>query len=132
MQLADKFMMITVTVSDMPKAKAFYSDKLGLKITHDYRQSDEQWWMSLACPEGGATITLTTYRSDTKPGAISLYFQTADVTTAHETLSGLGVETSALQDNLFGPGSGVRWFDLRDPDGNKIYLAQAHEARAPF
>jgi len=30
MQIIDKFMMLQVAVSDMPKAKAFYVDKLGL------------------------------------------------------------------------------------------------------
>ena len=40
MQVIDKFMMLQVAVSDMPKAKAFYVDKLGLKVTTDFRQDD--------------------------------------------------------------------------------------------
>ena len=43
MQTIDKLMMLAVVVSDMPKAKEFYADKLGLKVTSDYRQSDERW-----------------------------------------------------------------------------------------
>jgi catechol 2,3-dioxygenase-like lactoylglutathione lyase family enzyme len=31
-----------VAVSDMPKAKAFYADTLGLKVTTDYRQDDDR------------------------------------------------------------------------------------------
>lgn len=56
----DKFMMFSMTVSDMPKAKEFYADKLGLEITADYRQDEDRWWVSLALPEGGVTITLKT------------------------------------------------------------------------
>ena len=26
----------------------------------------------------------------------------------------------------------VKWFDLEDPDGNRVFLAQAHKPRAPF
>lgn len=37
MQVVNKLMMLAVVVSDMPKAKAFYADKLGLKVTTDYR-----------------------------------------------------------------------------------------------
>jgi catechol 2,3-dioxygenase-like lactoylglutathione lyase family enzyme len=41
MQVVDKLMMFSMAVSNMPKAKAFYVDKLGLKITTDYHQDDE-------------------------------------------------------------------------------------------
>jgi catechol 2,3-dioxygenase-like lactoylglutathione lyase family enzyme len=41
MQVIDKLMMFIVAVSDMPKAKEFYADRLGLKVTKDYRQDDD-------------------------------------------------------------------------------------------
>jgi catechol 2,3-dioxygenase-like lactoylglutathione lyase family enzyme len=34
MQVVDKLMMLIVAVSDMPKAKTFYANKLGLKVTN--------------------------------------------------------------------------------------------------
>jgi catechol 2,3-dioxygenase-like lactoylglutathione lyase family enzyme len=37
MQVMNKLMMFSLAVSDMPKAKAFYVDKLGLKVVTDYR-----------------------------------------------------------------------------------------------
>jgi catechol 2,3-dioxygenase-like lactoylglutathione lyase family enzyme len=37
MQTVNKLMMLAIGVSDMPKAKAFYEDKLGLNVTQDYR-----------------------------------------------------------------------------------------------
>jgi len=63
MQIINKLMMLSIVVSDMPKAKEFYSEKLGLKVVSDYRQSDDRWWVALTLPEGGVTITLTRMRS---------------------------------------------------------------------
>jgi catechol 2,3-dioxygenase-like lactoylglutathione lyase family enzyme len=125
MQTVTKLMMLAVGVSDMPKAKAFYTDKLGLKVTTDYRQDDEHWWVSLVLPEGGVTITLTTFHGNTKPCPMTLWFATDDLNAAHKTLGDKGVKVSAIGDDLHGPGSGVKWFNFIDPDGNLIHLEQA-------
>ena len=47
MKVIDKLMMFSAAVSDMPKAKAFYVDKLGLKVASEYRRDDHNWWVSL-------------------------------------------------------------------------------------
>ena len=134
MQLVNKLMMLSINVSDMPKAKAFYADKLGLKVTTDYRQNDDNWWVTLNLPEGGATITLSraTGFESVKPSTMTLYFETSDIEASHEELSAKGVKVSEVQDDLFGTGSGVKFFNLEDPEGNHVMLAQAHKSRAPF
>jgi catechol 2,3-dioxygenase-like lactoylglutathione lyase family enzyme len=124
METIDKLMMFAIGVNDMPKAKAFYGDKLGLKITSDYRQDDEHWWVSLSLPEGGVTITLTTYHGNTQPCAMTLWFGTNDLNSAHEALSNKGIKVSDIQDDLHGPGLGVKWFNFADPFGNLIHLEQ--------
>lgn len=137
MQAANKLMMASVNVSDMAKSKEFYSDKLGFTITTDYRQDDNNWWVSLTLPEGGATITLS--RASVSPdaiqnGTLTLYFETNDVEAAHKELSSKGVEVSDVTDDLFGQGSGVQWFNVADPDGTMVFFVQKHEksARTPF
>ncbi len=125
MQPVNKLMMLYMAVSDMPRARGFYTDKLGLKVTQDYRQNDNNWWVSLTLPEGGVTITLSTYHGNTKPGTMNLYFATSDINKAHNELSDKGVKVNEVKDDLFGPGSGVKWFDFEDPDGNQVKLAQA-------
>lgn len=125
MKIADKLTMFSTIVGDMPKAKEFYAEKLGLEITKDYRQDDEHWWVSLAVPEDEVTITLTTFKEGFKQGTVGLYFETSDVEAAHQELVGKGVKTSVVQDDLYGPGSGVRWFNLQDPDGNLVHIFQA-------
>jgi catechol 2,3-dioxygenase-like lactoylglutathione lyase family enzyme len=125
MQLINRFIMFTMIVSDMQKAKEFYADKLGLKVKTDYRQDDNHWWVSLMLSEGEVTITLTTYKENFKPGTLSLYFATSDIYAANKELSGKGLKPNEVKDDLYGPGSGVKWFNLQDPDGNLVHFAQA-------
>jgi catechol 2,3-dioxygenase-like lactoylglutathione lyase family enzyme len=120
----DKFMMFSLAVNDMPKAKAFYVDKLGLKVASDYRRDDSHWWVSLSLSDGGASITLTTSHENMKPGTMKLYFATSDVAAAHGELSAKGAKVNEVKDDLYGPGSGVKWFQLEDPDGNQVLLVQ--------
>ena len=121
----DKLMMLSVAVTDMPRAKTFYADEFGLKVTSDHRINDKNWWVSLTFPEGGASIVLTTVHENMKPGTMKLYFATSDIGAAHKELGAKGVQVGEVKDDLFGPGSSVKWFQLRDPDGNQILVVQA-------
>ena len=123
MQIVNKLTMFNLAVSNMPKAKAFYSDMLGLRVTKDYRQDDNNWWVTLAPPEGGVSINLSRYGEHVmKPGTVAVYFKTSDVAAAHKELGEKGAKVSDVQDDLFGPGSGVKFFQLEDPDGTQITL----------
>src|SRR5208282_3295881 len=121
----DNVMMFSIAVTDMPKAKAFYSDTLGLKVTSDSRRDDHNWWVGMALPEGGASVILTTAHENMQPGTMKVYFASSDVAGAHQELSAKGVKVNEVTNDLFGPGSGVKWFSLEDPDGNQILLVQA-------
>ncbi len=125
MQIVNKFMMLQVAVSDMPKAKLFYADKIGLKVNTEYRQDNGNWWVALTFPEGGVTITLTTHHMHMKPGSMTLYFATSDIDAAHKELELKGVKVGEIKDDLHGPGSGVKFFQLNDPDGSLIHIEQA-------
>jgi len=123
MQIVNKLTMFTLAVSDMPKAKAFYADTLGLKVTKDYRQDDQNWWVTLTSHEGGISINLARYGEYImKPGTVGVYFKTSDVAAAHKELSKMGGKVNDIQDDLFGPGSGVKFFQLEDPDGTQVTL----------
>lgn len=47
-----------------------------------------------------------------------LYLSTSAIEAMHNELKARGVKVNDLKDDLYGPGSGVKWFDLRDPYGN--------------
>ena len=114
-----------MAVSDMPKSKEFYSDKLGLRVQKDYRQDDNNWWVSLIAAEGEFTITLTTHHGSMKTGSLVMYFQTSDLEASHKELIDKGVKVNDIRDDLYGPGSGVKFFNFSDPDENLIHIAQA-------
>jgi catechol 2,3-dioxygenase-like lactoylglutathione lyase family enzyme len=120
----DKLMMFSLAVSNMPAAKAFYVDRLGLKVVTDHRRNDDNWWLSITLPAGGPAITLTTAHENMKPGTMKVYFATADVAGAHQELSVKGAKVNEVKNDLFGPGSGVKWFSVEDPDGNQVLLVQ--------
>ena len=122
-QIVNKLSMFNLAVSDMPKAKAFYADTLGLKVTKDFRQDDQHWWVTLTSGEGGVSINLARYEEQIiKPGTVALYFKTSDLVEAHKELSQKGANVNDIQDDLFGPGSGVKFFQLQDPDGTQVTL----------
>jgi catechol 2,3-dioxygenase-like lactoylglutathione lyase family enzyme len=120
--------MVSVVVSDMPRAKEFYAEKLGLQVATDFRQNDDNWWVTLTPPGGGPSITLarssTTSNEAPKPGTMGLYFSTPDIAAAHGALKEKGVEVGKVRDNLYGPGSGVKFIQFQDPDGNSVTIAQ--------
>jgi catechol 2,3-dioxygenase-like lactoylglutathione lyase family enzyme len=128
MQAVNNLIMVSVVVGDMKKAKEFYAEKLGLKVATDYRQNDDNWWVTVTLPGGGASITLarssTTSNEPPKPGTLGLYLSTSDITTAHKELNEKGVKTGEIRDNLYGPGSGVKFIQFQDPDGNSVTFAQ--------
>jgi catechol 2,3-dioxygenase-like lactoylglutathione lyase family enzyme len=128
MQAVNNLIMVSVVVGDMKKAKEFYAEKLGLKVATDYRQNDDNWWVTVTLPGGGASITLarssTTSNEPPKPGTLGLYLSTSDIAAAHKELNEKGVKTGEIRDNLYGPGSGVKFIQFQDPDGNRVTFAQ--------
>ena len=132
MTIVNQLTMLSVVVSDMQKAKEFYAEKVGLEVATDYRLNDDNWWVTLTFPGGGANITLarssTTSNEAPKPGTLGLYLSTPDLDAAHKELSEKGAKPSDIQNDLYGPGSGVKFFQLQDPDGNQLTFAQGSEA----
>lgn len=131
----NRLMMLSINVSKMPDSKEFYADKLGLQITTDYRMDDNNWWVTLASPQGGTTITLaraSAFPESIKPGTLALYFETSDIDTAHKELSSKIEQVNDIRNDLFGPGSGVKFFILKDPDGNLIHVVENHPPGIPF
>lgn len=120
----EKILMVLMAVTEMAKAKAFYAEQLGFQVTKDVG-AGERHWVTFALPGGGATLTVSTMHEHMQPGTMTLYLSTSTLEATYQELKARGVEVSEVQDDLYGPRSGVKWFDLRDPDGNRWLVAQS-------
>ena len=110
--------MFIMPVNDMPKMKEFYAQQMGFQITKEYRQEDARWWTSIKLDDDKIVITLSTFYGTAKPGTMTLYLFAPDIEAAHKDLTAKGIQASPITPDLYGPGSGVKWFSVKDPEGN--------------
>src|SRR4051812_42840094 len=60
-----------VPVSDQDAAIAFYTEKLGFSKTADVPFAEDDRWVEVSPPGGGATIALVRPQSDWQPGVMT-------------------------------------------------------------
>jgi catechol 2,3-dioxygenase-like lactoylglutathione lyase family enzyme len=109
-----KLELVAVPVSDVDRAKAFYTEQAGFNADHDHQVSDEIRFVQLTPPGSACSISIGTGLVDTPPGsAQGLQLVVSDVAAAHAELAGRGVEVSEIQDFPWGS-----FVFFRDPDGN--------------
>jgi catechol 2,3-dioxygenase-like lactoylglutathione lyase family enzyme len=115
-----KLELVSVPVSDVDRAKAFYTDKAGFVADHDYQVSEELRFVQLT-PRGSAcSIAIGSGMDQGEPGSVrGLQVVVPDVAAARDELLARGVEVSDLQDFPWG----IFAF-FRDPDGNSWALQQ--------
>ena len=106
--------LIAVPVSDVDRAKAFYTEKAGFHADHDHRVSDEIRFVQLTPPGSAASIAFGKGVVDTEPGSVKgLQLVVDDIEAARAELAERGVEVSEIQDFDWG-----RFVFFNDPDGN--------------
>ncbi len=109
-----KLELIAVPVSDVDRAKAFYTDQVGFNPDHDHKVSDEIRFVQLTPPGSACSIALGNGVVDTPPGSLQgLQLVVSDIQAAHDELAGRGVDVTEVQ--TFPWGSFVFF---SDPDGN--------------
>ena len=109
-----KLELVAVPVSDVDKAKAFYTDQVGFNADHDHRVSDDLRFVQLTPPGSACSIAIGQGMMNTPPGsAQGLQMVVADIEAARDELASRGVEVSDVQDFPWG-----RFVFFSDPDGN--------------
>ena len=109
-----KLELVTVPVSDVDRAKAFYTDKAGFNADHDHAVSDELRFVQLTPPGSACSISLGTGIVDTPPGSVQgLMLVVADIQAARAELVDRGVDVSEVQEFPWGS-----FVFFSDPDGN--------------
>jgi predicted enzyme related to lactoylglutathione lyase len=116
---------MAVPVSDVERAKRFYSEQVGFTVDHDTRIDGEVRIVQLTPPGSGCSIVLSSGMFDTPPGSMQgAQLVVSDVDAARAELLKRGVAVSEVQ-HFEGatrvPGRGGRWNSFvffSDPDGN--------------
>ena len=109
-----KLELVPVPVTDVDRAKAFYTEKAGFNADHDHKVSDELRFVQLTPPGSACSIVLGTGITEMEPGSVNRYQVVVDdVQAVREELSGRGVEVSEVQEFPWG-----KFVFFSDPDGN--------------
>ena len=106
--------LVQVPVSDVDRAKRFYTEKAGFNADHDHRVSDEIRFVQLTPPGSACSITIGTGLSSMPPGSVhGLQLVVSDIHAARAELVERGVEVSEVQEFPWGS-----FVFFSDPDGN--------------
>jgi catechol 2,3-dioxygenase-like lactoylglutathione lyase family enzyme len=109
-----KLELVAIPVSDVDRAKEFYTEKAGFVLDHDHRVSDEIRFVQLTPPGSACSITLGLGVTDMPPGSVrGVQVVVPDIEAAHAELTGRGVEVGEIQQFPWG-----RFVFFNDPDGN--------------
>ena len=112
--------IVSVPVTDVSRARAFYTETLGLTLLRDEAMGPDMRWVQLQPRDGGATIALVTWFEQLRPGTQQgLMLGVDDIDAEHARLTGLGVAASPVDEQPWG-----RFTMLQDPDGNGWIVAQ--------
>jgi catechol 2,3-dioxygenase-like lactoylglutathione lyase family enzyme len=115
-----KLELIAVPVSDVDRAKAFYTEQAGFNADHDHRVSDDLRFVQLTPTGSGCSIAIGDGVVDTPPGSVhGLQLVVGDIRSAHDELAARGVDVSEVQDFPWGS-----FVFFSDPDGNRWAVQQ--------
>ena len=115
-----KLELVIIPVSDIDRAKAFYTDQAGFTADHDHTVSDEIRFVQLTPPGSACSIAIGKGITDAAPGSVvGLQMVVPDIEAAHDELVKRGAEVSEIQELAWG-----RFVFFADPDGNKWAVQQ--------
>jgi predicted enzyme related to lactoylglutathione lyase len=109
-----KLELVAVPVSDVDRAKTFYTDKVGFNADVDVRVNEQLRFVQLTPSGSACSISIGEGIVTSTPGSVQgLQMVVSDIEAARAELAGRGVEVSEVQDFPWG-----RFVFFSDPDGN--------------
>jgi predicted enzyme related to lactoylglutathione lyase len=115
-----KLELVIIPVSDVDRAKEFYTEKVGFHADHDQRVNEKIRFVQLTPPGSTCSIALGEGIVEGPPGSVKgLQMVVSDINAAHAELVQRGVDVSEVQ--VLGWGSFVFF---SDPDGNSWAVQQ--------
>jgi predicted enzyme related to lactoylglutathione lyase len=115
-----KLELVAVPVTDVDRAKRFYTEQAGFNADHDHKVSPELRFVQLTPPGSACSITIGTGFTDAEPGSVKgLQLVVDDIQAAHAQLARAGVEVGEVQEFPWG-----LFVFFEDPDGNRWSVQQ--------
>lgn len=122
-QMDMKLELVPIPVTDVDRAKTFYTDKVGFHLDHDVQPNDTVRVVQLTPPGSACSIVIGTGMADIsemRPGSVkALHLVVADVDEARNALAGRGVAVGEVVDL-----GGIKYVSFSDPDGNSWLLQE--------
>jgi predicted enzyme related to lactoylglutathione lyase len=119
-----KLELIPVPVTDIDRAKDFYTDNVGFAVDVDMSPADGVRIVQLTPPGSACSILLSRglpTLNAMKPGAVQgVHLVVPDIERARAELIERGVDLGPIDD----VGGGVRYAQFVDPDGNMFTLQE--------
>ena len=126
--------VVLIPVSDVDRAKSFYTEKVGFNLDVDHRASEEFRVVQMTPPGSACSITLGIGISDAAPGSYrGTHLIVTDIEAARAELVGRGVDVSEIRHmgaSGWEPGPDPQhtdygsFADFSDPDGNTWVLQE--------
>ncbi|MCB1486509.1 MAG: VOC family protein [Bauldia sp.] len=118
-----KLELVAVPVSDVDRAKAFYTGILGFNADHDHVVNDDIRFVQLTPPGSACSIALGKGITSAAPGSVEgLQLVVADIEAARSELAQRGLDVGEIKDFPWG-----RFIYLSDPDGNRWAVQELPE-----
>lgn len=115
---------VVVPVSDQDEAIGFYTSALGFSLAADVPFGENDRWVEVAPPGGGATIALVPPRGEYQPGRMTgIALESPDPAADYAELKGRGVDVDA--ELMGGDGTVPLLFFFRDNNKNQLMIVQA-------
>jgi catechol 2,3-dioxygenase-like lactoylglutathione lyase family enzyme len=115
-----KLELVAVPVSDVDRAKNFYTQQLGFNPDHDHTVSEGLRFIQLTPPGSACSIAIGSGITPAAPGSMQgLQLVVADINAARAQLVERGVEVTDVQTFPWGA-----FVFFKDPDGNAWSVQQ--------
>jgi catechol 2,3-dioxygenase-like lactoylglutathione lyase family enzyme len=115
-----KIELVAIPVTDVDRAKAFYTDQVGFHADHDHQVSDTLRFVQLTPPGSACSVVMGTGLTQMPPGSQKgVQVVVDDVEAARRELIAHGVDASEVDVQPWGS-----FVTFSDPDGNTWALQQ--------
>jgi catechol 2,3-dioxygenase-like lactoylglutathione lyase family enzyme len=114
-----KIELVSIPVTDVDRAKRFYTEKAGFNADHDHQVNDKLRFVQLTPPGSACSIALGTGITEAPPGTAQVQIVVPDIQAARAELMRRGLDVGEVQVMPWGS-----FVYFRDPDGNKWAVQQ--------